>query len=117
MHHLTLNKSEKRLARELIEKGLQAEFRTILSEAREILSNWDDQNPDHKETYHELYQHMKRSDKYIARRYDYMTGSKYLPTVAHLLGDKLITVEEVSGFTDQIRNAIFFMAGVEEDNE
>ena len=117
MHHLTLNKKEKKLARELIEKGLQSEFKTILGKAKTLLEAWDDQRTDHKETYQRLYAHITKSDKHIARRYDNMTGSKYLPTIAHLLGDKLVSVEEVSGFTDQIRNAILFLAGIEDNDE
>ena len=117
MHHLILSKKEKRLARELIEKGLQSEFKSILGKAKTLLEIWEDQGVDHKETYHKLYKHITQSDKHIARRYDNMTGSKYLPTLAHLLGDKLISVEEVSGFTDQIRNAILFLAGIEDNDE
>ena len=40
---------------------------------------------------------MRTFDKHVAWRYDDMCGSKYLPTVASLLADKVIREDEIVG--------------------
>ena len=51
-------------------------------------------------------------DKHVAWRYDDMRGSKYLPTVASLLADKVIREDEIVGFSDENREHILRSASI-----
>ncbi len=82
---MELSKSQKRLAREIIEKGLQAEFARGLSAADKILSGWKNQSSGNKEAYHALFHHIWEFDKHIAARYDRITGSRYLFIISEQL--------------------------------
>lgn len=75
-----LSKKDKRIARELIEKGLQAEFRHGLLEMDPIIQQWKNKQSENREAYHNLYKALTDFDKHIAIRYDRITGSRYVYT-------------------------------------
>lgn len=104
MHQLS--KKEKKIAREIIEKGLQTEYKTGILRIKKILDNWNPGATDHRETYHKLYKTLTEYDKHIAFRYDYMSGSKYLNVIALQLADKVISIDELKGFSDETRDII-----------
>ena len=41
-----------------------------------------------------------------------MSGSRYLPIIAAQLADKVIAVEELNDFPEDIRERIIFMSGI-----
>ena len=96
-----LSKSEKKLARELINKGLQQEYKKAIVELSHVIDDWKKEKLDNRNAYIELYKKLNEHDKNIARRYDDMKGSKYLTTVAFLLADGLITKEDMAGFSEE----------------
>lgn len=66
---MELSKKDKKVARTLIETGLLREFAQGLSRADAILQNWKNSTaPDHRTTYHSLYNMIADFDKHIARR-------------------------------------------------
>lgn len=101
-----LSKKEKKIAREIIEKGLQSEFKTGINQLKEIIDKWNPNLPDHRETYHKLYKTLTDFDKHIAFRYDRISGSNYLAIIAAQLTDKVISINDLNEFSDEIQEII-----------
>jgi len=110
MHELS--KKEKKTAREIIGKGLQAEFNNGILRCKKILDNWNPEAADHRETYHTLYKTLTEFDKHIAFRYDGITGSKYLQTIAGQLYDKVINIEDLKEFSQETQNVIIQISNI-----
>ena len=106
-----LTKSQKRIARQIIETGLQREFEAGIKKLDNILTEWKRNELDNRAVYLELYGSLTNHDKHIARRYDRMTGSKYLDIIAAQLADKVIAVEELNDFPEDIRQKIYLLSG------
>jgi hypothetical protein len=98
-----LTKSEKKVARQIIEKGLQKEFADSIISLQEIIAAWHLKKTDNRETYHKLYQTIIEIDKHIANRYDNMSGSKYLRIILDQLIDGIITESDLQDFSEVIR--------------
>jgi hypothetical protein len=107
--YLELSKREKKIARELIEKGLREEFKRGMLSFDAILQEWKSEDGDIKESYYKIFSAVKDFDKGIARRYDGITGSRYLITVIGQLIDELYDVSEIEGFSPEVKNAILGM--------
>lgn len=103
---MEFSKREKKLAREIIETGLQKEFTKGLLDADKILNDWKIKALDNRNAYHNLYQHIIDFDKHIARRYDGMTGSRYLLVIIAQLQDGLILESDLENFSEEIKNII-----------
>ncbi len=85
-----LSKKDKRIIRDLIEKGLQKEYRQGLQQFEAILQKWKNEQQDNRDAYHQLYKSVHTFDKHIAHRYDRMSGSQYLMILAAQMADELI---------------------------
>jgi predicted metal-dependent peptidase len=103
---MNLSKKDKKIARQLIEKGLQRELAKGLYDFDTVLYDWKDGKIDNTTAYHTLYKKMRTFDKHIARRYDYLSGSNYLITVIALLMDGIISEEETSDFSPEVQRQI-----------
>ena len=103
---MELTKKDKKIARELIETGLQKEFAKGLFDADTILTKWKNKSIDNREAYHSLYKQITGFDKHIARRYDDMTGSKFLLIVAAQLRDGIILENDLNEFSLEAKQAI-----------
>ncbi|MCW3127429.1 MAG: hypothetical protein JWO03_3087 [Bacteroidetes bacterium] len=99
-----LTKPEKKLARELVNKGLQQKYQNAIKELSQLIDEWKDEKLDNRGAYLKLYKAFSEHDKHIASRYDDMKGSKYFSTVASLLADELITQKDILGFNEENRN-------------
>lgn len=105
---MELSKREKKIARQLIETGLQREFAEGISAIDAIVQDWKRQAPsDHKATYHLLYKTLIDFDKHIARRYDNMSGSKYFFIVVDQVLDGVLPETELDCFSPETRQKIF----------
>ncbi len=100
---MELSKSKKKIAREIIVKGLQNEFAKGLSDADKILSAWKNFQSDNRDTYHVLYKHITDFDKHIAMRYDGMTGSRYLLVILRQLQDGMISEKDLENFPIELQ--------------
>ena len=103
---MELSKREKKLTREIIEAGLQKEFTKALLDADKILNDWKIKGLDNRNAYHNLYKHIIDFDKHIARRYDGMTGSRYLLVLIAQLQDGLISESDLENFSEEVKNII-----------
>ncbi len=106
---IELTKREKKVARQVIEKGLQVELEQGLTSANAVLKQWKEKKLDNRDAYHLLYQTIRDFDKHIAWRYDDMRGSKYLPVIIGQLEDKVISEEDLEGFSDLVKEKIKFI--------
>ncbi len=96
---MELPKKDKKVAREIIEKGLQKEFSKGLYDFDSILHNWKNGSKDNRTTYQSIYKAVKEFDKHIARRYDGITGSGYFYVIAEQLIDGIISETDLKDFT------------------
>ena len=102
-----LSKSDKKIARACIDKGVDAEFKEGLEKFEKIIRDWRAGNfPGNREAYHQLYQAVREKDKAIGRRYDGLTGSRWLETVIAILHDGYISKEDIAGFSEETRMEI-----------
>ena len=115
MNGLDLTKSQKRIARQVIEIGLVREFETGIGNIDRIIQQWKGEKLETKETYYQIYDSLKKFDKHIARRYDGMTGSGYLFIMAGQLADKAITIDDLNVFDPDVRNRIISISRINED--
>jgi hypothetical protein len=98
-----LPKKDKKVARQLMDKGLLIEFEHGLNSFAAILEEWKTTNGDVKETYYKLFSAVKDFDKHIARRYDGIGGSRYLETVIAQLADDVYDISEIEGFSPEVK--------------
>ena len=104
--HFDLTKSEKKLARQIIEKGIQQDYVNGIVNVKEIIDGWNKDSSDHREVYHALYKTLTSHDKNIARKYDHLTGSKYILIIMTQLAEGLISKEDLEGFPDDLKERI-----------
>jgi hypothetical protein len=95
------SKSEKKIARILIDKGVDTEFRTALEQADEIISEWKKGSLDNRTACHKLFSKIKVRDKRIATRYDGLTGSRWLRTIGFIYEDGQITEEDKKDLSEE----------------
>jgi hypothetical protein len=99
-----LPKSQKKIARELIQKALQTECGRFIEETEFLIANLKRNGNDSHKIYLELYEKMQLFDKHIALRYDGLTGSRYVMTLLKLMYDKILTEEDINRFDDDVRD-------------
>jgi hypothetical protein len=109
---MELSKKDKKRVREIIETGIQKEFANGLFKADNILTGWKNKSKKNRDAYHQLYEHIIDFDKHIARRYDGMTGSKYLFIIAGQLRESVISENDLRDLTDEAQNAIKVIADI-----
>ena len=105
MHELT--KAEKKVARAAIDKGLDAEFKEGLENFESILQDWrQGKFASNKEAYHKIFKAVDDKDYAISRRYDGLTGRRYLLTVANIYSDGYINEDDIAGFREETKKVI-----------
>ena len=100
------SKSEKKNVRQVIETALQRDFEASIMEVDSIIQQWKSKKLDNRDAYQEIYRKVKENDKYIARMYDNITGSKYMLTLQGLLANKVISETDLDGFSEKTRDDI-----------
>ncbi len=103
---MELSKKDKKAAREVIEIGLQSDFENGLLKVENILKAWRNVEKDNRDAYQALYKQVTNTDKYIAHRYDGITGSHYLTTVIGLLMDKVIVEDDLKDLSEEVKTYI-----------
>ena len=104
-----LSKREKKIARELIEKGLREEFKRGMLSFDAILQQWKSENGDIKEYYYKIFSALKDFDRGIARRYDGMRGSDYELVIVGQLMDELYDLSEIDEFSPEVKEGFLRM--------
>jgi hypothetical protein len=102
-----LSKGDKKIAKACIDKGLEAEFRDGLNKCESILRDWSEGKfANNKEAYHQLYKALHTKDSAIGKRYDALTGSRWLITVAAILNEGYISEEDIKDLSAQAKEQI-----------
>lgn len=102
-----LSKGDKKIAKACIDKGLEAEFREGLEKFEIIIRHWRaGKFASTKEAYHELFKSVAKKDKTISERYDRLTGSRWLITVAAILHDGYISEDDIKDFSAEVKSRI-----------
>lgn len=102
-----LSKKEKKIARVCIDKGLDDAFKNGLEKCAAVISNWrQGKFTSNREAYQQLFAVLSDEDGFIARRYDGLTGSRWLMVVAQLFSEKVITEEDIKEFSDKPKDII-----------
>ena len=100
------SKLEKKIVRQVIETGLQRDYQSSILDIDQIIQQWKSKKLDNKEAYQEIFRKVKDNDKYIARMYDDLRGSKYMMILQGLLANKTISEDDLGGFSEPTRIAI-----------
>ncbi len=101
-----LPKSQKKIAREIIEKGLQREYQNGIKKVDAVIEKWKSGKLENRDAYISIYKKLTSHDKHLARRYDNMSGSKYLIIISGQVADGVISFEELSELNDQAKQVI-----------
>ena len=109
---MELSKANKKAARQIIEIGLQNEFKNGLSIAAAVIKEWESKAGDNQTYYHSLYSKIKDFDKHIARRYDGMRGSDYLFIIAAQLREGHITENDLAPLSEEVRQQVQFIVSM-----
>ena len=100
------SKSEKKIVRQLIETALQRDYEVCITDVDNIIRQWKSKKLDNRKTYQEVFRKVRENDKYIARMYDDITGSRYMMTLQGLLANKVISEDDLAGFSEKTKNEI-----------
>jgi hypothetical protein len=101
-----LPKSQKKIARQIIEMGLQREYQKGIEKVEAVIGKWKSGKLDISEAYQSMYKKLVSHNKHFARRYDNMSGSKYLMIISGQVADGIISPDELSELDDQARQVI-----------
>lgn len=114
---MELSKRDKKIARQIIEKGLQKEYVQGLSEIDSILNDWKNTKRDNRESYQLLYRKLINIDKNIARRYNNMSGSKYFLIIVGQLLDEIITESDLDELSDESRQKVMLYIKITREHQ
>ena len=101
-----LPKSQKKIARHIIEKGLQREYQKGLEKVDSVIEKWKSGKLDNQKAYISMYNKLISHDKHLARRYDNISGSKYLMIISGQVADGIVSFDELSELSDEARQFI-----------
>lgn len=104
--HSEFTKKDNKLSRELINIAVEREFAVGLGNAGEIISQWQNKDIDVRDAYYKLFDHLKRFDKQISKRYDALKNSDFPLVISVLLNEKVITEEEIVDFSEDAKRIL-----------
>lgn len=74
------------------------------------MQDWHAEKLNTRDAYMKLFKVIEQHDAAIARRYNGLTGSRYLITVAQLFFDKVIIEDDIKEFSDETKAVIQYFA-------
>ena len=104
---IELSKDQKKIARELIQLGLQRECKLFTTKIEKFTDSKEWKTGDPHDLYIKLYKKVTSFDKLIARRYDNVTGSHYFNKVFELFYDGILTNDDIARFDIEVQNELF----------
>ena len=110
MSRLDLPKSQKKIARRIIETGLQREYAEGLNKIKKIIDKWEKKELNNRDAYLKMYKTLESHDRALGRRYDNMGGSKYVMIIAAQVYDGVIGEDELEDFIPEVKNTILFLS-------
>lgn len=106
-----LSKSQKKIARPVMDKGLENHSFKGLREAESILLKWQNgAYNSHMEAYMELYKCIEKNDKHLTWLYNDKGGSRWVEVMAGQLADGVISISDLKDFQSEVREAIISLS-------
>ena len=109
---IELSKSQKKVARELIQLGLHRECKSFTDKITKFTNGSEWKTGDPHELYLKLYKKVTSFDKHIAKRYNDITGSHYLMAVFGLFQDEVLTPEDIARFDKEVQNELLGLKNI-----
>jgi hypothetical protein len=107
-----LTKAEKKIARMVIDKGLDNHYKKSLADVERIITRWKSGGyEDNPKAYMEIYKKVDKNDDRIDNIYNGKGGSRYVEIIAMQLSDGVITEEDLVELSDRTREVILFLTG------
>ena len=103
---MDLTKSQKKKVRALIDLALKRDYADGIKRVKDLVNSFTENESDPKKYYHKLYKTVMDKDKDIARRYDYLTGSKYYIRLVMILGDGVLSMDEIEDLDEELKNKL-----------
>ena len=94
-----------------IKKGLQNEYTKYLSETDVILQDWRKETKNSDEVFDEVFKQVFDSKKQIMHKYAHLKTAKYIPVIAEQYSAGYLTKEDLSEYSDELRETIIKLAG------
>jgi enamine deaminase RidA (YjgF/YER057c/UK114 family) len=85
---------------------LQREYQSGIEKVEAVIAKWKSGKLDNRQAYISIYKKLSKHDKHLARRYDNMSGSKYLMIISGQVADGVVSFEELGELNDQARQVI-----------
>ena len=103
---MELTKKERKIAHELIDKGIAEDFRRELLELDAILQKWKQEEGHNGDCFYTLYRNVREFNKWVGLRYDKIPGRLYIDTLIFQLVDGLYEPIELDEFRPEIKEHI-----------
>lgn len=103
-----LSKTERKIARELISKGIKEDFKRGLLSFDAILQRWKEEGSDNRECFATLYGEIRDFNKMIVRRYDGNSNSDIIDVLVMQLLHDLYNASELDVFKPEVKDYIQF---------
>jgi hypothetical protein len=102
-----LSKSQKKIARIVMDKGLDTHYYNALKDAESILSKWHGGAfKNNAEAYMNLFKSIEDNDNNIERIYDDKGGSRWVEVMAMQLANGVIGTDDLKDFDQEVKDAI-----------
>ncbi len=103
---MELTKSQKKKVRALIDIALKRDYIDGIKRVKELVNSFSDYESNPKEYYLKLYRTVAEKDDEIARRYDDLYGSQYFTRLLVLLGEGVLSKEDIQDLDDELKRKI-----------
>lgn len=102
-----LSKEQKKIARRVIDKGLETQYARVLDETGNIYRRWSGGGfTNNREAYKELYSCIKEHDRDIALTYNGVGGSRWVELMSDQLAIGVISKSDLEDFDEEVRKTI-----------
>ena len=106
-----LSKSQKKIARIVMDKGLDNHYNRALKDAESILLKWHGGAfENNAEAYMKLFKSIRSNDRNIAVIYNDKGGSRWVEVMAMQFEDGVITTDDLKDFDCEVKDAIISMS-------
>jgi len=107
-----LSKSQKKIARKVMDKGLDNHYTRALSDVKTIIKKWDSgEFESNRDEYMKLFKTVDKNDYDIARIYNDKGGSRWVEVMAEQLQVGVISPEDLNEFDEDVRKTILLWSG------
>jgi hypothetical protein len=106
MIYQELSKSQKKIARMLIDKSLEQECSNWIEKTKSLLNTNRQGTKSSHELYLEIYKSIHQFDKHLAKRYNNLGGSAYFAAVLGLYIDDVLSDDDLADFDEDIQNKL-----------